>query len=92
MPKIGVPSMGGIGSAMVDYGVGLAGGLVFALSTALTGSGLIGGLLGAALAGSVVKGDRGTAIATVLGFSTIAGAAMGGSSSQASSTGGRGVM
>lgn len=91
MAKIGVPSVGNIGSAMVDYGVGLAGGLVFALSTALTGSGLLGGLIGAALAGSVVKGDRGTAIATVLGFQTIAGAAAA-SSSQTSSTGGRGVM
>tara|TARA_Y100000310_G_scaffold58558_2_gene53873 strand:+ start:1367 stop:1570 length:204 start_codon:yes stop_codon:yes gene_type:complete len=53
----------------------LAGGIVYALSTSLTGSGLLGGLIGAGIAGSVIKGTRGTAIATILGFQTIIGAA-----------------
>jgi len=69
--KVGMPTMGGVKSSMIDYAVGLGGGLIYALSTAFTGSGLIGGLIGAGLAGSVVKGTRGTAIATVLGFQTI---------------------
>ena len=59
----------------VDYAVGLAGGLVYALSTSFTGSGLLGGLIGAGLAGSIIRGTRGTAIATILGFQTIIGAA-----------------
>jgi hypothetical protein len=75
-----MPSVGGIKDAMIDYGVGLGGGLLFALSTAFTGSGLIGGLIGAGIAGSVLKGGRGTAVATILGFNTIVSAA----SSQAS--------
>jgi len=70
-----MPSVTGVKDAMLDYAVGLGGGLVFALSTAFTGSGLLGGLLGAGIAGSVVKGVRGTAIATVLGFQTLIGAA-----------------
>jgi len=62
-------------NSAIDYAVGLAGGVVYALSTAFTGSGLLGGLIGAGLAGSIIKGTRGTAIATILGFQTIIGAA-----------------
>lgn len=69
-----MPTMRGVQDSMMDFGVGLAGGLIYALSTAFTGSGLLGGLIGAGLAGSIVKGNRGTAIATVLGFQTIIGA------------------
>jgi len=72
-----MPTVSGFKGSMIDYGLGLAGGLVYALSTAFTGSGLLGGLLGAGLAGSIIKGTRGTAIATVLGFQTIIGAASG---------------
>lgn len=70
-----MPTMSGITGSMMDFGVGLAGGLIYALSSAFTGSGLLGGLIGAGLAGSVVKGTRGTAIATILGFQTIVSAA-----------------
>lgn len=73
--NIGTPTVTGMTDSAIDYGVGLAGGLVYALSTAFTGSGLLGGLIGAGLAGSVIKGTRGTVIATVLGFQTIIGAA-----------------
>jgi len=70
-----MPTMAGVKGSMMDYAVGLGGGLIYALSTAFTGSGLLGGLLGAGFAGSIVKGTRGTVIATVLGFQTIVGAA-----------------
>ena len=71
--RIGVPSLGGIKDSMIDYALGAGGGLIYAISTALTGSGLIGGLVGAGIAGSIIKGTRGTAIATILGFNTIIG-------------------
>lgn len=71
--KIGMPSVGGLKEAMIDYACGAGGGIVYALSTALTGSGLIGGLIGAGLAGSIIKGTRGTVLATTLGFMTIVG-------------------
>lgn len=73
--RVGMPTISGVKDSMVDYAVGLGGGIVYALSSAFTGSGLIGGLIGAGLAGSVIKGTRGTAIATILGFQTIVGAA-----------------
>ena len=69
--KSGMPSAGGLKTALIDYGLGVGGGLIYALGRALTGSGLIGGLVGAALAGSVIKGTRGTILATNLGFMTI---------------------
>jgi len=60
---------------MMDFGVGIAGGLLYALSIAFTGSGLLGGLIGAGLAGSVIKGTAGTSIAVMLGFQAIVGSA-----------------
>ena len=71
--RIGMPSMRGVQDSLIDYAVGLGGGVIYSLSTSLTGSGLIGGLLGAGIAGSVIKGARGTAIATILGFQSIVG-------------------
>ena len=65
--------MRGVQDSLIDYAVGLGGGVVYALSSAFLGSGLIGGLIGAGVAGSVIKGTRGTAIATILGFQTIVG-------------------
>lgn len=85
-----MPSVSGIKESMIDYAVGLGGGLIYALSTGFTGSGLLGGLIGAGLAGSVVKGTRGTAIATVLGFQTIIQSA--GQTASASETPQTGVM
>ena len=69
--------MRGLQDSMIDFAVGLGGGVVYALSASLLGSGLIGGLIGAGVAGSVIKGVRGTAIATILGFQAIVGS-MGG--------------
>jgi hypothetical protein len=76
--RIGAPSVGGMKESLIDYALGAGGGIVYAISTAITGSGLIGGLAGAALAGSIIKGTRGTVIATVLGFQTILGSLGGG--------------
>lgn len=84
MNKIGMPSGSTLKEAMIDYALGAGGGIVYALSTALTGSGLIGGLIGAGLAGSIIKGTRGTVLATTLGFMTIVGQ-LGGGQSQAAS-------
>jgi len=85
-----MPTVSGVKDSMIDYAVGLGGGLIYALSTGFTGSGLLGGLIGAGLAGSVVKGTRGTAIATVLGFQTIISAA--GQQASASEPQATGVM
>ena len=70
-----MPSVSGVKDAVIDWSLGLGGGLLYALSVGFTGSGLIGGLIGAGIAGSVIKGGRGTAIATILGFQTVVGAA-----------------
>lgn len=66
--------MGGVQSSLMDYAVGFGGGLIYSLSRSFLGSGLLGGLLGAGVAGSVIKGARGTAIATILGFQSVIGA------------------
>lgn len=71
--RVGVPTMAGLQSSLIDYAVGLGGGVIYSLSQALTGSGLIGGLIGAGVAGATIKGARGTAIATILGFQSIVG-------------------
>ena len=65
---IAVPSMRGMQGAFTDYAVGAGGGLLFAISRSIFGSGFFGSLIAAVLAGSVIKGDRGTAVATVAGF------------------------
>ncbi|GAI20181.1 unnamed protein product [marine sediment metagenome] len=57
--------------SLIDYGYGVGGGIVYFLASNLLGSGLLGSLGAAALAGSVIKGPRGTVIATVLGFQGI---------------------
>ena len=78
---VGVPTASGLKDAVTDFALGAGGGIASAVSSAVFGSGLIGGLAGAALAGSVVKGTRGTVLATVLGFQAIVG---GGQPAQAS--------
>ena len=70
---IGVPSVKGMQSAFTDFAVGAGGGLVYMLASAIFGSGLLGALASPVLAGSVVKGTRGTALATIAGFMLLAG-------------------
>ena len=81
---IGVPSVRGMQSAFGDFATGAIGGLVYALSSAILGSGMIGALAAPVLAGSVIKGPRGTALATVAGFMLLAGAFTGGGAAAAS--------
>lgn len=92
--SIGVPSVKGMKSAFGDFAVGGIGGLAYAIGQALLGSGLLGAIVAPVLAGSIVKGARGTALATTAGFLLLSGALSGGSSSAAAApaTNSRGVM
>jgi hypothetical protein len=47
--------------------------MVYTVSSQLLGSGIIGGAVSAALAGSVVKGQAGDTIATIAGFTAAMG-------------------
>jgi hypothetical protein len=66
--EIGVPTVRGVQSGLMDYGAGVVAGLVFNTVATFTGSGLIGGAISAALASSVARGTLGTAIAANAGF------------------------
>jgi len=85
--KIGLPTVSGVKNSLFDYGYGVAGGLGYALITGFTGSGLIGGAVGAAVAGAMVKGERGVMLATILGFQSIVSTLNTNSNSASSSTG-----
>lgn len=65
---VGTPSVGGIGDSMKDYGVGALGGIGFNIISSIIGSGFLGSLIATGLVGSMVKGTRGTVLATTLGF------------------------
>ena len=65
---VGVPTVSGFMSSVGDYAYGLAGGAIYSLVSRYTGSGLIGGGVAAALAGTIVRGTRGEVIATIAGF------------------------
>jgi len=67
---IGVPSMKGIGDSFKDFGIGLIAGLGFLLAYNIFGG--LGVLAAPLLVGSMIKGDRGTIIATMAGFMVIA--------------------
>lgn len=71
--SVGVPSVRGMKGAFTDFAVGAGGGLIFAIASSIFGSGLIGALAAPILAGSIVKGARGTALATVAGFLALSG-------------------
>lgn len=64
---IGVPTVGGIKSTAEDALLGAAAGAIFALSQQLFGKGWIGAIVGILLAGTVIKGDRGQDVVTILG-------------------------
>jgi len=70
---IGVPSVKGMQGSFTDYAVGAGGGLIYGLARVILGSGFIGSLAAPILAGSVVKGPRGTALATIAGFMALSG-------------------
>jgi hypothetical protein len=68
--EIGVPTVRGVQSGLMDYGAGVIAGLVYNTVATFTGSGLIGGAVSAALASSVAKGNLGGVIAVSAGFRT----------------------
>jgi len=82
---IGVPSKAGIKSAFIDALCGAGSGVIYAVSKGLFGSGFIGSIVSILLAGSVLKGTRATAVATVAGFMLVAGG-MGTASTSSAST------
>lgn len=82
---IGVPSVAGMQGAFTDAATGAGGGLIYGLARAILGNGFIGSLIAVVLAGSVVKGARGTALATIAGFMLLSDM-LGGSTAQAATT------
>ena len=81
--SVGIPSAKGMGSAFGDFAVGMGGGLAYSLATSIFGSGLFGAIACPVLAGSVIKGQRGSTIATMAGFLMLSGALGGGGSEAA---------
>jgi hypothetical protein len=65
---VSAPSMSGIKTSAVDYAAGFGGNMLYQLLSRITGSGLIGGAIAAILTGSVIAGERGRMLATLLGF------------------------
>ena len=80
---VGVPTIAGIGESFKDFGVGAVGGLLFLIAYQLFGA--LGVVAAPLIAGSMIKGSRGTVIATIAGFMLLAvgGMAVGGGGSQA---------
>ena len=72
--------------AFTDFAIGAGGGLVYGLARAIFGSGLIGALAAPVLAGSVVKGTRGTVLSTIAGFMLLSGMLGAGTASAASAS------
>lgn len=84
---VGVPTVGRMKSAFGNYATGALGGLIYNVGRAIFGTGLIGSLVSPVLAGSIIKGEAGIALATVAGFMTFSGISnSGGSSAAAEST------
>lgn len=69
--KVGIPTASGLGNSLTDFAIGGAGALTFGVVRNVLDLGWLGGLLAAVGAGAVVKGTRGTVIATILGFQSL---------------------
>ena len=65
---IEMPTVGGVQRNLMSYGAGIVAGLGYNVVANVTGSGLIGGAVSAAVAGSLVKGILGEVIAVNAGF------------------------
>ena len=83
---ISVPSVKGMKNALISGAIGAGGGILYLLTRGILGSGFLGTLAAIALAGSVIKGTRGEALATIAGFVLFAGLGGGSTASAASST------
>lgn len=69
--KIGMPTTAGMMDALKSSAYGAAAALVFQFVGGYFGSSLIGSLVGIALAGSLVKGQEGKMVATLLGYELV---------------------
>jgi hypothetical protein len=87
---LGVPTMKGIGSAFKDFGIGALGGLLFLISYKLFGA--LGVLAAPLIAGSMIKGERGSMISTMAGFLLLAMAVVGMQNTSSSTSTDSGVM
>ena len=67
---IAVPTMRGVQSSMMSYGIGILAGVGYKMISGFTGSGLIGGAVAAAVTGATVRGVIGEMIAVNAGFNT----------------------
>jgi hypothetical protein len=67
---IGMPSVRGVQNNLMSYGAGVISGLAYNIVSGFTGSGLIGGAISAAVAGSVASPQLGQMIAVNAGFRT----------------------
>ena len=68
--EIGAPSVRGVQNNLMSYGAGVVSGLAYNLVSGFTGSGLIGGAISAAVAGSIAAPPLGQMIAVNAGFRT----------------------
>ena len=66
--SIGVPTMGGVQTSLMNYGVGIGAGLIYNIVSGFTGSGLIGGALAASVTGAAGRGVAGEMVAVSSGF------------------------
>ena len=71
MSTIGTPTGSGMMDAVKYGALGAGGALVFQLISGFFGNSMIGGLAGIAIAGSVIKGEAGKTLATVIGYDMI---------------------
>ena len=65
---ITMPTANKVQTNLMSYGAGIVAGLGFNVVSNLTGSGLIGGAISSAVAGSLVEGVQGQVIAVNAGF------------------------
>jgi len=67
---IAVPTTAGLGKGLTNYGIGVIAGIGYRIISRMTGSGLIGGAISAAVVSAMVRGPAGEMIATITGFQT----------------------
>lgn len=87
---LGVPTVKGIGSAFKDFGVGAIGGLLFLIAYKLFGP--LGVLAAPLIAGSMIKGERGSMISTMAGFMLLAAVVLGVGTASSNTSSDSGVM
>ena len=97
---ITMPTANKVQTNLMSYGAGIVAGLGFNVVSNLTGSGLIGGAISSAVAGSLVEGVLGQVIAVNAGFAQGArgmgalgmGNIMGGMNGQKAAANGKAVI